>query len=185
MRKNNIGKKILNAIFISGALYLSLSSPRNINLILNRLPQELKKYRKSQLYRALHYLRSQNRIKIIKTDDRNISAVITEDGKKYLKSFDFDNLSLLRPKKWDKKWRLVIFDVPEKKKKVREALRDKLRDLGLVKLQDSIWVTPFSCEKEISLIKNTFALSDYWIDVIITDNLGANEYKLRNYFDLI
>ena len=52
----------------------------------------------------------------------------------------------------------VIFDIPEKKKPAREALREKLKDLGMKKLQHSIWITPFPCEKEINLIKTVFNL---------------------------
>ena len=80
---------------------------------------------------------------------------------------------------------MVIFDIPEKKKKAREALRQKLKDLNMVKLQDSIWVTPYPCEDEIAFIKSIFNLSDYWLDIIVSDNIGAQEYRLRRLFNLL
>ena len=89
-----------------------------------------------------------------------------------------------RSRVWDKKWRLVIFDIPEKKKPAREALREKLKDLGFAKLQDSVWVTPFPCENEIKLIKLVFNLSDFWLDVILTDSIGLRDYQFRKLFDL-
>ncbi|KKS87871.1 MAG: hypothetical protein UV62_C0022G0003 [Parcubacteria group bacterium GW2011_GWC1_43_11] len=110
---------------------------------------------------------------------------ITKGGRDFLRKMDFDNLTLERTENWDKKWRLVIFDIPEKKKPAREVLREKLKDLGMKKLQHSIWITPFPCEKEINLIKTVFNLSDYWVDVIITENIGAKEYQMRKHFDLI
>ena len=66
----------------------------------------------------------------------------------------------------------------------REALREKLKDLGLIKLQDSVWITPFPCEQEIDFIKNVFNLSDFWLDVVITENLGSKEYQMRKQFSL-
>ena len=185
MKQDNIGKKILNYLLIGGGLFLILSSPVGTRRFLKQLPKELKKYRKSQIRQALYRLRRQNRIEHIKEEDGVMSVNITEKGKKYLKRFDFDNLFLDRPKVWDKKWRVIIFDIPEKKKLAREALRSKLKDLGLVKLQDSIWITPFPCENEIKLMKLVFNLSDFWLDVILTDSIGLRDYQFRKLFDLI
>ncbi|MEK7178207.1 MAG: hypothetical protein AAB721_00910, partial [Patescibacteria group bacterium] len=156
MGQENIGKKILKYLLIGGGMFLILSSPVGTRRLLKQLPKELKKYKKSQIRQALYRLKNQNNIEYIKEEKDTISINITERGKKYLKRFDFDNLFLSRPKVWDKKWRMVIFDIPEKKKLAREALRSKLKDLGFVKLQDSIWITPFPCENEIKLIKLVF-----------------------------
>lgn len=185
MRQGEIGKQILKYLIIGGGLFLILSSPAGTRRLLKQIPKELKKYKKAQLLRALSKLKERNQVTHIMEQENIITINITSDGKKYLKKFDFDNLSIQRPKIWDKKWRLVIFDIPEDKKLAREALRQKLKDLGLIKLQDSIWVTPFSCEKEINLIKSVFNLSDHWLDVIVTNNIGSREYQFRKYFNLI
>ncbi len=175
---------ILKYLAIGGGLFLILLSPAGTRRLLKQIPKELKRYKKLQLRHALTYLRAQNKIQYTEKRDGTIVVQITKNGQGYLKKFDFDNLTLEKPGKWDKKWHLVIFDIPEKKKLAREALREKLKDLGLIKLQDSVWVTPFPCEQEINLIKNIFNLSDFWLDVVITENLGSREYQLRKQFDL-
>ncbi|MDO8676658.1 MAG: CRISPR-associated endonuclease Cas2 [Candidatus Azambacteria bacterium] len=185
MRKSRIERKILDYLLISGAVILALQHPVNMSRFFRQLPRDLRKYKEIQLRRALHRLKKQSRIEYIKEDDDNIVVRITKDGRDFLEKINFDTIILERPNIWDKKWRLVIFDVPEKEKSAREALREKLKDLGMKKLQHSIWITPFSCEKEIKLIKTVFNLSDYWIDVIITENIGMKEYQMRKYFDLI
>ena len=52
---------------------------------------------------------------------------------------------LYKPKKrkWDGRWRMIIFDVPEKKRRYRDYLRQMLKTLGFKELQKSTWVTPF------------------------------------------
>ena len=50
---------------------------------------------------------------------------------------------------WDGKWRIVIFDVPEMKRRNRSLLRMELRALGLRELQKSVWITPLNIEKEL------------------------------------
>lgn len=184
MKQDNIGLSILKYFAIGGILFLILSSPAGTRRFLRQIPKELKRYKKLQLRRALAYLKTQNKIQYIEKGDNIIAVQITKNGQNYLKNFDFDNLVLERPKKWDKKWRLIIFDIPEKKKLAREALRKKLKDLGLIKLQDSVWVTPFPCEQEINLIKNVFNLSDFWLEMIITESLGNRDYQLRKQFNL-
>ena len=184
MEQDNIGKKILKYLLIGGGLFLILSSPVGARCFLKQLPKELKRYKKSQIRQALYRLKNQNNIEYIKEEKDTIGVNITERGRKYLKRFEFDNLFLNRPKVWDKKWRMVIFDIPEKKKLAREALRSKLKDLGFVKLQDSIWITPFPCENEIKLIKLVFNLSDFWLDVILTDSIGLKDYQFRKLFNL-
>lgn len=47
-------------------------------------------------------------------------------------------------RKWDGKWRIVVFDVPETKKKMRNFFREKLADLGFRKLQESVWICPYN-----------------------------------------
>ena len=54
-----------------------------------------------------------------------------------------------KPKVWDKQWRLVIFDIPEKHKYVRVVLRAKLKQLHFKKWQNSIWVSPYKIDADI------------------------------------
>ncbi len=175
----------MKAALIAGGIILILTSSMGTRRLLKELPKELKKYKRKQLRRALYYLRSKNRVRIRRENNNIIEIEITKVGKKHLKKIDFDNLSLTKPDVWDKKWRIIIFDVPEKKKKAREALRQKLKYFGMIKLQDSVWITPYPCEDEIAFIKSIFNLSDYWLDVIIADNVGVQEYRLRKLFNIL
>lgn len=55
---------------------------------------------------------------------------------------DFPMLSLQK-KKWDKKWRVVVFDIEERKRRKRNVLREKLRELGFGMIQESVWISPY------------------------------------------
>lgn len=52
-------------------------------------------------------------------------------------------------KKWDNKWRAVIFDVPESNKQKRNFLRKELKWIGFKELQHSVWIIPYNIEKEL------------------------------------
>lgn len=62
-------------------------------------------------------------------------------------------------KKWDGKYRVVIFDIPEKKKKLRNWIRDELYDLNYKLLQKSVFIGRYPLTKEI-----IEKISEYKID---------------------
>ncbi len=94
-----------------------------------------------------------------------------------------DDLKIKKQKKWDRKWRLVIFDIVEFKKNHREAFRGKLKQLGFYPLQKSVWIYPFDCQPEIELLKDFFGLSDKEIRVIVAGDVGPDD-KLKEIFKL-
>lgn len=72
---------------------------------------------------------------------RHATPQITEAGKKRLASI----IPVYDQKRaWDGRMHLVTYDVPEKKRLDREALRGVLRGLGAGLLQDSVWITPYN-----------------------------------------
>ncbi len=183
MRTNKIGKDVLRYLALGGVCTIAMFSPVGGPKIAKILLKQLK-YKLKQLKSNAYYLKKRGLIEFVKEDAGGITMKITDNGKKYLKTFDIDNITLNKPAYWDKKWRLVIFDVPEKHKKAREALRRKLKDLNFVRLQDSVWVTPFPCEDEIRFIRELFNVP-FNVDVIETANLKHHEIKLKKYFELI
>lgn len=78
---------------------------------------------------------------------------ITLRGRVY---FEEKRIALLhRPKTrpWDGYWRIIVFDIPERLKNVRDQLRRELSEVGFKKLQASVWVSPDECEEYIKLLK--------------------------------
>ncbi len=59
------------------------------------------------------------------------------------------DLEKFQRRTWDKKWRVIIFDVYEKDKKQRERLRAIIKNWGFGMLQESVWISPFPLEEQI------------------------------------
>ena len=76
---------------------------------------------------AVKRLNSKRLIELAEKGDE-VYVKITTNGKNLLRRFDYDDIELSKARTWDKKWRLIIFDIPEKKKKERNALSKKLKD---------------------------------------------------------
>lgn len=83
----------------------------------------------------------------------------------------------------DKKWRIVTFDIPEKFKKARNALREKLKDLGFLKYQKSIFIYPYECKDEIDFVIEFFDIRPF-VRYIEAENLD-NEIDFKRRFQLL
>lgn len=75
------------------------------------------------------------------------SYKLTLDGKRIMKSI-FEKQKSLK-KKWDGKYRLVIFDIPEFKKKARDWLREELYLLQYIQLQKSVFIGKHPLSQDI------------------------------------
>jgi len=182
MRKSIIGKDLLKYLALGGLVTMAMLSPVGGPKIAKILLKQLG-YKLKQLKNNAHYLRKRGLIEFIKENSNEVVVRITDNGRKYLKTFDIDNMSLNRSERWDGRWRLVIFDVPEKHKKAREALRKKLKDLYFVRLQDSAWVTPYPCDDEIRFLREIFNIP-FNVDVFTLDDLKHHEINLKKHFKI-
>ena len=88
----------------------------------------------------------------------------------------------IKGENWDGKWRLVVFDVPEKLKKGRNALREKLKKIGFYELQKSVFVFPYKCKDEVDFIVEFFNLRKY-VRFGVLESID-NELDLKKVFDL-
>lgn len=104
---------------------------------------------------------------------------LTQKG--IIELFKFKDV-LVKKEKWDKKWRVVIFDIPSKKNKSRNILRLNLRQIGFVQLQKSVWVYPYRCSELIKLVKNHFHLGKE-VTYMIVDKI-EDDLQLKNKFKL-
>ena len=158
--KRDTKQKIL--LFLSTGISLSLArTPRNYFKILRDIPKEWKKIKRDRLYRVVKEFYQERLIDYKENKDGLIKIVLTKEGEKKALRFKIDEIEIKKPAKWDKEWRVVIFDIPDRFKKAREALRKKLKDLGFMKLQESVFVFPYECEDEINFIVEVFLIRPF------------------------
>ena len=106
--------------------------------------------------------------------------MLTKKGEIILRRAEIVDLKLKRPKRWDEKWRVLIFDIPERKKILREKVRAMLITIGFMRLQDSVWVYPYDCETLVKLLKIDLNICKEVIYMIVE----SIEYdkNLKKYF---
>lgn len=112
------------------------------------------------LSQAVYRLKKRRIIKFRKEGDK-VVMVLTEKGIKRKLQYDIDTIRLCKPSVWDGKWRMLMFDIPEPKKAMREILRLNLKSLGFLQFQKSVWICPYSCQDEIDFLTEYFRIPQY------------------------
>ena len=108
---------------------------------------------------------------------------LTARGKKYAESVDATmRVRPSIPLRWDKKWRIVIFDVWERRRPVRDRLRGLLESNGFVKIQNSVWVYPYPCEELFAFLRADLHLGLGMLYIVAEEI--ENDQQLRKHFGL-
>ena len=92
-------------------------------------------------------------------------------------------LELKRKKKvWNGKWFIVFFDVPIIQNNKRVLLRRFLKYIGFYPYQQSVYIFPYECEKEIELIKKIVESAKY-MSYVIAEKI-ENDKPVKIFFGL-
>lgn len=188
--KKDIAKIIVKSILIGGAIAVASTSPNFARTLVPSLIKTIKYKRKikkkedelDRIYNSFYYLKRKGLLKM-EYRRKQLYISLSEEGRKYARKYSIDELKIEKPKKWDKKWRILIFDIAEKKRIRRDALRGKLKELGLYQLQKSVWVCPYNFKKEVELLKRFFGLTKEEMTTFIATEI-ENEKDLITFFNL-
>jgi len=175
-------KQKLALLLLSGVvLYIERSPARQLKLI-KKLPRAFREIDRSVLLRILREFHRERLVDFRVEKDGTAIVVLTELGRKHALRYKIDELCIQIPIRWDKKWRIVLFDIPEKRKRAREALRDKLKELGFLQFQKSAWVYPYPCKDVIDFIVEVFEIRPY-VQYLEIDSM-TNDARLKLHFKL-
>ena len=178
IRRTKINKAIISTIGIAGALSVATVAP-GVFTVLG--PIKFSAQRRYQVKGTLDRLEKYGYV-TYEGKGKDMRVRLTEKGERFLDLIPEGKAIIEKPKRWDGKWRIIIFDIGESKKTLRNKVRTTLVTLGFVRLQDSIWVHPYDCEDFVTLLKADFKIGKEVL-YIIADKI-ENDKTLRSHFDL-
>lgn len=169
---------VLATLALGGMMTLAILAPNALQLLRPLLKNKRLQNSKVAVYTAVKRLNQQGLIYFEKTE-KGTFVRLTEKGKAYL------HTRLAKPdrlKRWDGKWRILIFDIKEYRRKTRDKLRRTLIYFGFKHLQHSVWIYPYDCEDLIVLLKADFKIGK---DVLyIVAEKVENDLWLKKHFSL-
>lgn len=178
--REELREKLLLLLLSGMALGLSYSAKTYIKTITN-IPRAWKQIEQEKLKKLIREFKYERLINFKENSNGDVTIILTENGTKKALKYKLEQLKIPESFSWDKKWRVVIFDIPEKKKGARESFRKKLINLGFKKIQQSVYIYPYPCKNEIDFVVEFFNLRPY-IYFIETKYI-TNEAKFKLIFN--
>lgn len=140
-----------------------------------------KKYNLWRLRALFKRLREQKDIEMVEKNGKQIIK-ITEKGKRRILKYKLNDFDLKKPKRWDGKWRLIIYDIPKEQKVPQQFFRETLKRLKFLPLQKSVYLTPYPCKDEIEFLRQYYEIGE---GVIILTVSGIEDEEIyRDYFGI-
>lgn len=160
---------VLDGLFSEIDDFLEITRTYRLTKRLTRWPQE-------HLYHA-----------IARACQQGYLEKVEKEGKKYVRFLPKGRLKILGKKKkpqdtWDGNWRILVFDIEEKRKETRDLFRLKLGELGFQSLQKSVWINPYDVSEEVEELLDLLNLEDnveYFVAHAVT-----NDTNLKSRFEL-
>jgi hypothetical protein len=180
MVQNEYMGKIKNIVGASGSglataekLLCAVAFGENLSSLVN------KNRKTQQIFNGLRRYKFIRRVR----EESEGEYLITPKGEKRLQNIIIEEIVIKNHPRWDGKWRLVMYDLPIRFKKARNAFRFKLKDLGFFQFQKSVWIYPYPCEEEILFVADFYGVRKY-IEILEISKI-LNDKKLKEYFGII
>ncbi|MBI2450982.1 MAG: hypothetical protein HYV52_01420 [Parcubacteria group bacterium] len=180
-RLGPVARKII--ILLGTGVALSLTRrPDSYFRILKSAIKEWQKINYRSLRESIHRLYRSKLINYQENKDGTVSLVLNREGKKEFLRYNLKTMRIKKPPHWDKLWRVVIFDIPERLRRERNALTFQLKQLGFYPLQKSVFIYPYECKNEIDFVIEFFNLRAYARFLIVKET--DIDLDLKNRFHL-
>ncbi len=141
-----------------------------------------KKYSHNERFirNSLHYAHRRGYIKIWKKIGQ-IHCTMTSLGKDFLFSEFLRDIHPPKMDRWDGKWRIIFFDIPNILTLKRDLLRGTLKRFGCEKMQKSVFITPIQCFEEIDLLRKHLKVENF-VRIIEVSSLEDERYWRKKFF---
>ncbi|MBI3576470.1 hypothetical protein HY086_00300 [Candidatus Gottesmanbacteria bacterium] len=114
--------------------------------------------------------------------DGNVTVKIARRGRIRALTYQLDTMTITKQKRWDGKWRVVIFDILEKHRRIRDVFRMRLLQLGLCLLQESVYISPYPCFDELEFLRELYGIA-FTVRYLLVERL-EEDTGLRRHFGL-
>lgn len=177
---------ILGTLCVTGVLAVGLVAPKVLGLFeyLNPISRKNTMRFNQRITQALLRL-ERNGLIHITGESRKREIHLTTQGEKKIDALYAGAYVIPLPVHWDGKWRIVMFDVPEKRKKVRDMLRMLLRSASFIHFQDSAWIQPYPCDELVTLLRSHLGSGKGEIRYLAVSFIDESDYAFRKHFDLV
>lgn len=184
-RQKKIQNIVLSTLYVGGMLSAVVLMPNAVRLFASLDPayRAQRERLHSRLIQAASRLEARGLLSITGIGkEREIK--LTAAGEALIEDMYAGEYEIPTPFRWDRKWRLIMFDVPERRRKVRDTLRFLLRNAGFVRFQDSAWAHPYPCSDLVQLLRTELGSGKGEVRYVEVSFPEADDKALKEQFGL-
>lgn len=172
-----VGRVVLGVVGAAGLIALAVAAPNAVQLLRFFMKNDRRYRAPAYVSKTIERLHRQGLIFVFEQKGEQV-ARLTEKGQRELLRYQLKE-KRLKKWRWDGKWRMLIFDIEEKRRFARDRARYDMFSFGFIRLQDSVWVYPYDCEEVVTLLKAQYRIGKEML-YIVTDNIeGDKELKQK------
>lgn len=138
-----------------------------------------KRFNISYLKRTIARLEREKLIRIARKNGRH-ELQVTDKGSRKILSYALDELSISKPRIWDKMWRMISYDVPKNHATTRDIFREYIRAWKFYPLHESVFLHAYPCEQEVDFLRQYLGISQFVR--IFTVIRIENDKEFRSFF---
>ena len=157
-------------------------TPGQRSKVLREMSKEWKQVNEEALRQAIQRLYKNRMIDVKELADGKVKIILEDGGKRKALEYKLEEMEIKKSAKWDGKWRMVLFDIPDSDKKIREVLRFHLKRLGFYNYQKSVFIYPHNCKDEIDFLIEFYQIRRYVRQLVVSEI--DNDFHLRKIFKL-
>ncbi len=152
------------------AMLLSGRSSKTFYQIQNQ--RKWNREKRMAMNKSFNNLKKNNYLKVEKN-----KVILTNLGERLLKQNEIINKLSEKRKKWDGKWRMVSFDIPNDLNQIRYTLRKILVSSGFLQIQKSVYIYPHSCREILDFLKENKEYNKFIVYSEISFSTKDKEWK--------
>ena len=128
VHRSDLQKKIL--LLLQAGLVLGLTrNPKQYFNVISEVQRGWQSIDRNSLNRAIRTLYKSKLVSTRCNRDGTMTLVLSKEGDDLALTYSIENMGIQRPTHWDRRWRIVMFDVPETHKKIRDTLRMHFKNM--------------------------------------------------------
>lgn len=185
MAKNSLTSEVIDGLLttvaVAGVLGITVVAPNGISALEKPLSHYLRKSKEQkELRRIGRYMQKQALVKITDNNDGSYQITLTKKGQTRSSRVRFEQLQIPE-EKWDEKWRVFMFDIPEQYKTTRDYISRHMRQIGFKQLQKSVFVYPYPVDEFIELVKDMFPEIEKHISYMVAEETDQHNALVKRF----
>ena len=160
-----LGEITINS-FLSPSLYADLPSGNPFAVSGTVTNKRTSKFKEITIRQSIRRLQKQGFV-----EKKGLKFVLTIKGQELARYII--GRKNVQMRKWDRKYRVVIFDIPENKRKIRNWLREELYLLDYKKLQESVLIGKYALPDDLIEEIKKYKIGNY-VNYLLVDKVYKN-----------